>query len=609
VLQGDAIELGASGTVVRVGDGSGTDVDRTATVNVALTGAGGLVKDDVGRLILGGTNTYTGGTTVKAGVLQGNTASLQGGIVNDAEVVFDQAKTGNHAGTMSGSGKLRKIGAGMLTLSSANSYAGGTFVDAGTLATDVTGALGSGAASVASGATLQFGGKAELGSLSVANSGTVRLQGNASAGSASLVNAAGAVLAFADDATADKATVSNAAGAQVRIDQATTGVSIGTLDGAGNIALGAKALTLGGLNGNATLSGTIDGNGGSIVKVGSGTLTLTGANTYTDGTTVGAGTLSVNNKSGSATGTGAVQVQSGATLAGSGSIAGAVTIDKGGILAAGNSPGTLTLGALTLAGGSTLNYELGQAGVPGGALNDLINVTGNLNLDGTLNIAQSAGGSFGPGLYRLMSYGGSFTDNGLDIGTVPGSAKAADLQVQTSVANQVNLVNRAGLSLNFWDGGDSTKYNDGQIAGGSGTWRVGNPQPSMDAWADMDGKVNANWAQGQFAVFGGKAGTVTVDAVGGAVRIAGAQFATDGYVVQGDGIVVDNANSVIRVGDGTAAGAAMTATLNVALSGTGGISKEDAGRLILGGTNTYTGGTTVKGGVLQGSATSLQGNI
>ena len=208
-----------------------------------------------------------------------------------------------------------------------------------------------------------------------------------------------------------------------------------------------------------------------------------------------------------------------------------------------------------------------------------------------------------------MSYGGSFTDNGLDIGTVPGSAKAADLQVQTSVANQVNLVNRAGLSLNFWDGGDSTKYNDGQIAGGSGTWRVGNPQPSMDAWADMDGKVNANWAQGQFAVFRrqGRHGDGRCGRRRGAYRRA--QFATDGYVVQGDGIVVDNANSVIRVGDGTAAGAAMTATLNVALSGTGGISKEDAGRLILGGTNTYTGGTTVKGGVLQGSATSLQGNI
>jgi len=610
VLQGDAIELGASGTVVRVGDGSGTDTTRSATLNVALTGTGGLVKDDVGTLVLGGTNTYTGGTTVKAGVLQGGTASLQGDIVNNAEVAFDQGPTaGTYAGTMSGTGKLRKIGSGTLVLGSANSHAGGTFVDAGTLATDVTGALGSGAANVATGATLQLGGGFDAGTTAIGNQGTVRFQDKSSAGTSTLTNAAGGVLDFAGDASADKATVINQAGAQVRIDQATTGVSFGALSGAGETVLGAKALTLGGSGGDNSLSGAISGVGGSVVKVGSGTLTLSGANTYTGATTVAAGTLRVNNTSGSGTGTGAVQVQSGATLAGSGSIAGAVTIAKGGILAAGNSPGTLTLGALTLAGGSTLNYELGQAGVPGGALNDLINVTGNLQLDGTLNIAQSAGGTFGPGLYRLMSYGGTFTDNGLDIGTAPAGAKLADLQVQTSVANQVNLVNRAGLSLNFWDGGDSSKYNDGQVAGGNGTWRVGSPQPSQDGWTDMDGKLNANWAQNQFAVFGGKAGTVTVDGGGGPVRIAGAQFAVDGYTVQGDGITLDNANSVIRVGDGTAAGANMTATMNVALSGTGGISKEDAGRLILGGANTYTGGTTVKGGVLQGSATSLQGAI
>ncbi|MBJ2156549.1 autotransporter outer membrane beta-barrel domain-containing protein [Variovorax sp. IB41] len=605
VVQGDAIELGASGTVVRVGDGSGTDTTRSATMNVALIGTGGLVKEDVGRLILGGTNTYTGGTTVKAGVLQGSAASLQGDIVNNAEVAFDQDKTaGTYAGTMSGTGRLRKIGSGTLLLGSTNSHAGGTFVDAGTLATDVTGALGGGAASVATGATLQLGGAFDAGTTAIGNQGTVRLQDKASAGASTLTNAAGGVLDLAGNASADKATVINQAGGQVRIDQATTGVSFGALDGAGDVVLGAKALTLGGSGGDNALSGTVSGTGGSVVKVGGGTLTLTGANTYTGGTTVAAGTLSVNNKSGSGTGTGFVQIQSGATLAGSGTIAGAVTIAKGGILAAGNSPGTLTVGALTLAGGSTLNYELGQAGVPGGALNDLIDVGGNLQLDGTLNIAQSAGGTFGPGLYRLMSYGGTLTDNGLDIGTAPGAV--ADLQLQTSVAQQVNLLNRAGLSLNFWDGGDSRKYNDGQVAGGSGTWRVGSPG---DGWTDMDGKLNANWAQDQFAVFGGKSGTVTVDGAAGAVRIAGAQFAVDGYVVNGDGIVVNNANSVIRVGDGTAAGANMTATLNVALSGAGGISKEDAGRLILGGANTYTGGTTVKGGVLQGSATSLQGAI
>ncbi|MGJ7603193.1 autotransporter-associated beta strand repeat-containing protein [Variovorax sp. LT1R20] len=611
VVQGDAIELGASGTVVRVGDGSGTDTTRSATMNVALIGTGGLVKDDVGTLVLGGANTYTGGTTVKAGVLQGGTASLQGDIVNNAEVAFDQGNgiVSTYLGTMSGTGRLRKIGSGILLLDRANSYTGGTFVDAGALFANVTGALGSGPVSVAAAGRLLFSQLADAGDAVISNQGTVRFQEQASAGTATITNAAGGVLGFSENATADKATVINQAGGQVRLDQPIAGVSIGSLSGAGELVLGSAALTLGGLGGDNTLSGTVSGTGGSIVKVGSGMLTLTGANTYTGGTQVAAGTLSVNNKSGSATGTGTVQVQSGATLVGSGTIAGAVFVANGGILAAGNSPGTLTLGSLGLGSGSVLNYELGQAGVPGGALNDLINVTGDLQLDGTLNIAQSAGGSFGPGLYRLMSYGGTLTDAGLDIGTAPAGAKLADLQVQTSVANQVNLVNRAGLSLNFWDGSDSTKYNDGQVAGGSGTWRAGSPRPSQDGWTDMDGKLNANWAQSQFAVFSSKAGTVTVDGTGGPVRIAGAQFAVDGYVVQGDGVTLDSANSVIRVGDGTAAGANMTATMNVALSGTGGISKEDAGRLILGGANTYTGGTTVKGGVLQGSATSLQGTI
>ncbi|WP_395352767.1 autotransporter-associated beta strand repeat-containing protein [Variovorax sp. UC122_21] len=98
---------------------------------------------------------------------------------------------------------------------------------------------------------------------------------------------------------------------------------------------------MGGFGGSDTLSGVVSdkgsvfaqpgsGTGGSIVKVGAGTLTLSGANSYTGGTTVAAGTLSVTNKSGSATGTGAVQVQSGATLAGTGTIAGTVTVANGG---------------------------------------------------------------------------------------------------------------------------------------------------------------------------------------------------------------------------------------------------------------------------------------
>jgi fibronectin-binding autotransporter adhesin len=409
-------------------------------------------------------------------------------------------------------------------------------------------------------------------------------------------------------ARAAGATVSNAAGGVVDVSGSTakTGVELGSLLGAGNVVLGATQLTVGGLNTTDTLWGTVSdkgsvfvqpgsGTGGSIVKVGSGTLTLSGANTYTGGTTVAAGTLAVNNPLGSATGTGAVQVQSGATLAGSGSIAGAVSIAKGGVLSAGNGgPGTLTVGGLSLADGAVLNYQLGQANTVGGPLNDLVNVNGDLRLDGTLNVAQSTGGSFGAGLYRLISYTGGLIDAGLDIGSAPGAK--ADLQVQTSVAKQVNLVNRAGLSLNFWDGGDASKYNDGQIAGGSGTWRVGVPG---DGWTGADGKINAAWVQDQFAVFSGTASIVSVDGGNGTVRITGAQFATDGYRVQGDAIQLGNAATTVRVGDGTAAGAGMTATIASALNGTGGLVKEDLGTLVLEGSNGYSGGTTVKGGILQ----------
>ena len=123
------------------------------------------------------------------------------------------------------------------------------------------------------------GGKAQITNFA---GGRIDLLDDASAGQARLVNESGGVINLADRVSADQATVVNGAGGKLRIISLTNaGVGIGSLEGAGDVFLGAKALTTGGLNTSTTVSGTISGGGGSVVKVGSGTLELSGANTYT----------------------------------------------------------------------------------------------------------------------------------------------------------------------------------------------------------------------------------------------------------------------------------------------------------------------------------------
>jgi autotransporter-associated beta strand protein len=107
-------------------------------------------------------------------------------------------------------------------------------------------------------------------------------------------------------------------------------VTIGSLEGTGEVFLGANSLVAGSNNLSTVFCGVIsdDGQGGSLAKVGTGKLFLTNANTYTGGTTINDGKLVVDNRSGSGTGSGAVQVNAG-RLGGKGTIAGAVIVGKG----------------------------------------------------------------------------------------------------------------------------------------------------------------------------------------------------------------------------------------------------------------------------------------
>lgn len=329
---------------------------------------------------------------------------------------------------------------------------------------------------------------------------------------------------------------------------------------------------------------------GAINQV-AGVTHMTGASTgFTGAATVSGGSLLVDGTLGGATSAVAVN---GGLLGGSGVIGGNVTVNSGVLAPGDNGPGALTInGNLVLGSASTLQMELGQAGTAGGALNDLVQVNGNLTLGGTLNVTQSAGGAFGAGIYRLIDYSGTLTDNTLSVGSIPMGAGT----IQTSIANQVNLVVGGIQTFTFWDGGGVA--NDGVISGGSGTWQAAGDQ----RWTNSAGTANGAYANGGFAIFAGQGGTVSVSNSQGAVTASGLQFAANGYDVTGDPLTLTGTQATVRVGDGTAAGAAFTATIDAQLTGSAQLVKTDLGTLVLTGANTYTGGTAINGGVLQVSS-------
>lgn len=141
----------------QAGPGSVKFLNNTKTYTV--TGTGGITGTcDVeisggGTVILATNNNYTGFTdvlgtsTLRIG--NGGTAGSLGtnSVVVDGSLVFDRSDDITVSNALSGTGALTKLGAGALTLTGSNSYAGGTTIGAGTLRVGTggtTGSIGSG---------------------------------------------------------------------------------------------------------------------------------------------------------------------------------------------------------------------------------------------------------------------------------------------------------------------------------------------------------------------------------------------------------------------------------------------------------------------------------
>ncbi|HEV2682356.1 MAG TPA: autotransporter domain-containing protein, partial [Rhodanobacter sp.] len=99
----------------------------------AISGTGSLTQSGSGALSLTGANTYSGGTMISAGMIQGDTTSLHGSIIDNATLVFKQTTDGLFTGNFAGSGVVTKAGTGTLFINGNNAFAGTTTVQSGTL--------------------------------------------------------------------------------------------------------------------------------------------------------------------------------------------------------------------------------------------------------------------------------------------------------------------------------------------------------------------------------------------------------------------------------------------------------------------------------------------
>jgi autotransporter-associated beta strand protein len=163
-----AVTLGGTNTADNAISGVIANVNSTNTVSI--------VKDDAGKWILSGNNTYTGGTTISNGTLQigagGASGSVQGAITNNGTLILSRSDTTTVSNVISGSGALIKTNANSLTLSGANTLSGNVTVGGGTLS--VASIADSGSSSLGTGTQVTLGGSSTLEVTSSSSNSTTR---------------------------------------------------------------------------------------------------------------------------------------------------------------------------------------------------------------------------------------------------------------------------------------------------------------------------------------------------------------------------------------------------------------------------------------------------
>ena len=201
---------------------------------------------------------------------------------------------------------------------------------------------------------------------------------------------------------------------------------------------------------------------GTLTKSGNNVLTVTASNSFSGATVVNSGTLVVSGVlSGSATNA------PGSTIGGSGTNSGPVNV--GGVIqasAGAGVPATFTSGDLNLSAGATLKFNLtGSDATTGSGINDLLELTGNLNANNNVLSLNFAGVPQTGVPYTLIDFP-SGTQTGVLNSTVAGTHFSASISQGTSpvtvtLSGTGATLKWAATTTNLWDVGVSSNWLNG----------------------------------------------------------------------------------------------------------------------------------------------------
>jgi hypothetical protein len=393
------VSLSAATTVDSIVFNSGASaftITTSAAFGLTMLGAGitnnsGITQNFVTTVDVGGNpgflvfeNSATAGTLTTV-TNNANTVAFFG---QGGQTEFHSTSTAGSGTFINNGGAADGAGGGETSFLNSADAGSGTFTSNGGTASGAFGGLtnflntsdGGTATFISNGGTAAGanGGVTNFGGASTAHAATLIANGGSNGGS-------GGTITFSSGGTGGTARVEvfGNGNLDIGLNNVGSGVTIGSLEGTGNVFLSNRNLTVGSNNMSTTFSGVIqDGGqggftGGSLTKIGSGTLSLTNANTFTGGTLINAGRL--------------IAAHDGALGTGNVSLAASSV-------------------TLTLQNGATNNYISNSA-----TLSIVSGATVNLNFTGAADVVSGlvlAGFSEAPGTYNASNEPSFFTGTG-----------------------------------------------------------------------------------------------------------------------------------------------------------------------------------------------------